>query len=98
MSFEGLVVPAVALVFLGYTHAAETHRAVALLVIAVGVNSAIYCGFNVNHMDLTPNFAGTLMCFTNGISNIFGIVAPLLVQMLVKDEVHFNCKLIVGFI
>ncbi|KAJ8929837.1 hypothetical protein NQ314_017440 [Rhamnusium bicolor] len=73
----GLVVPAVALVYLGNTGSDETKKAIILLVVAVGVNSAVFCGFNVNHMDISPNFAGTLMGITNGTSNIFGIVAPL---------------------
>ncbi|KAJ8946324.1 hypothetical protein NQ318_004213 [Aromia moschata] len=82
----GLVVPAAALVCLGNTGSEDTDKAVTLLVIAVGINSAVFCGFNVNHMDLSPNFSGTLMGITNGTSNICGIVAPLVVQILVTDE------------
>ncbi|XP_018561225.1 putative inorganic phosphate cotransporter isoform X1 [Anoplophora glabripennis] len=82
----GLVVPAIALVCLGNTGSEETNKAIVLLVVAVGINSAVFCGFNVNHMDISPNFTGTLMGITNGTSNIFGIVAPLLVQFLVTDE------------
>lgn len=85
--FLGLVVPAIALVCLGNTGPDETNKAIVLLVVAVGINSAVFCGFNVNHMDLSPKFTGTLMGITNGTSNIFGIVAPLLVQFLVADEV-----------
>nr|XP_023022715.1 putative inorganic phosphate cotransporter isoform X1 [Leptinotarsa decemlineata] len=82
----GLIVPAIALIYLGNTGADEHNKAITLLVIAVGVNSAIYCGFNVNHMDISPNHAGTLMGITNGASNICGIVAPLVVQLLVVEE------------
>lgn len=57
---------------------------------AVGFNSGIFCGFNVNHVDISPNHAGILMGITNGISNIFGIVAPLLVQFLVTNEVRIS--------
>lgn len=38
-------------------------------------------------MDISTNHAGTLMGITNGFSNICGIVAPLVVQFLVTDEV-----------
>ncbi|XP_066153293.1 putative inorganic phosphate cotransporter isoform X2 [Euwallacea fornicatus] len=82
----GLIIPAIALAFLGFTPADDPNRAVALLVIAVGFNSGVYCGFNVNHVDISPNHAGILMGITNGLSNIFGIVAPLLVQFLVPNE------------
>ncbi|CAG9857083.1 unnamed protein product [Phyllotreta striolata] len=82
----GLTIPAIALVLLGNTADYEHTRAVVLLVIAVGINSAIFSGFNINHMDLSPNFSGALMGFTNGFSNICGIVAPLTVQYIVTDE------------
>ncbi|XP_060522860.1 putative inorganic phosphate cotransporter isoform X2 [Cylas formicarius] len=82
----GLVIPAIALIFLGYTPTDQPKRAVAFLVIAVGFNSGVYCGYNVNHVDLSPNHASTLMGISNGLSNISGILAPLLVQFLVTDE------------
>lgn len=83
----GLIVPAIALVFFANCGPNEHNKAIVLLVIAVGVNSAVFCGFNVNHMDISPNHAGTLMGITNGFSNIFGIIAPLIVQLLVTNEV-----------
>lgn len=93
----GLIIPAIALVFLGFTPADDPKRAVALLVIAVGFNSGVFCGFNVNHVDISPNHAGILMGITNGISNIFGIVAPLLVQFLVTNEEDPNQWKIIFF-
>lgn len=56
--------------------------AVFLLVIAVGFNSAVYSGYNVNHIDLSPVHAGTLMGITNSISNLFSLVSPLAVDLL----------------
>nr|CAI5823959.1 unnamed protein product [Callosobruchus analis] len=82
----GMLVPAIALVFLGNSDYHDADKAVALLVIAVGFNSAVLCGFNVNHIDISPNHSGTIMGITNGTSNIFGIVAPLVVQFLVTSE------------
>ncbi|KAL1494024.1 hypothetical protein ABEB36_009697 [Hypothenemus hampei] len=93
----GLLIPAVALIFLGLTPADDPNRAVSLLVVAVGFNAGIFCGFNVNHVDISPNHAGILMGITNGISNIFGIVAPLLVQFLVSDEADPNQWKIIFF-
>lgn len=58
-----------------------------LLVIAVGMNAATYSGFNVNHIDLSPTHAGTLMGITNSISNVFSILAPLAVKVVGKDQV-----------
>lgn len=75
-----------ALVALGYVTAQEQHLAIGLLVIAVGINSATYLGFQVNHIDIAPNFAGTLMGLTNGAANIMSIIAPLTVGFFVHDE------------
>ena len=71
---------------LGFVSSEETTLSVILLVIAVGVNAAVFCGFQVNHIDLAPNHAGVLMGITNGSSNIFSIIAPLVVQVVVYDE------------
>lgn len=84
----GLIVPAIALVFLGFMDEGHKNLAIALLVIAVGMNSAIYSGFNVNHMDISPNHSGTLMGITNCISNICSLLAPLFVQIVVTDGVR----------
>lgn len=40
----------------------------------------------VNHIDIAPNFAGTLMGLTNGAANIMSIIAPLLVGFIVHDQ------------
>lgn len=40
-----------------------------------------------NHIDLAPNYAGTLMGITNCCANIMSIIAPLVVGLIVKEEV-----------
>lgn len=82
----GLVIPAIALVTLGYTNSGQSVQAISLLILAVGFNSAAFSGFAVNHIDLAPNHAGTLMGFVNGLAQISGIIAPLVVQYVVKNE------------
>lgn len=79
--------PAIALVLLGYTRSDQSTQAVILLIAAVGSNAFHYSGFSVNHMDLSPNHAGTVMGLCNGFSQITGIVAPLVVQFVVTDSV-----------
>ncbi|KAK2581048.1 hypothetical protein KPH14_006091 [Odynerus spinipes] len=81
----GQWLPAVALICLGYVDKDQPKLAVAILVIAVGTNIAAYCGHNVNHMDLSPNFAGALMGFTNTAANICSISAPLISSIIVPD-------------
>ncbi|KAK5641841.1 hypothetical protein RI129_010388 [Pyrocoelia pectoralis] len=82
----GTLVPAASLTILGIISDLDydiTDAAIVLLFIAVGVNSCTFCGFNVNHMDISPNHAGTLMGITNGLSNITSIIAPLIMQYIV---------------
>uniref|UniRef100_A0A1B0BN67 Putative inorganic phosphate cotransporter n=1 Tax=Glossina palpalis gambiensis TaxID=67801 RepID=A0A1B0BN67_9MUSC len=83
----GMWIPMVALIGLGYiTTSQSTKLAITLLTVAVGVNAATYLGFQVNHIDLSPNFAGTLMGLTNCAANIMSIIAPLTVGLIVTDE------------
>lgn len=80
--------PAIALIGLGYTRQDQPELAISILVIAVSSNIAAFCGHNVNHMDLSPNFAGTLMGLTNAIASICSILAPLIAGVIVEDPVR----------
>lgn len=75
------------LVALGYVQSDNPILAVGILVVAVASNMAIYCGHHVNHMDLSPNFAGPLMGCTNAIANICSIIAPLVAGAIVQEKV-----------
>lgn len=84
----------------------STTVAIILLATALGLNSGVITGFMSNHMDLAPNFAGTLMGITNSISNVTSILGPLLVGFIVTDNVRliiekkkkfFNIKIIFMF-
>lgn len=76
-----------ALIALGYVTSENPDLAVALLTVAVGFNAATFVGFQVNHIDLAPKHAGTMMGITNGAANILSIVAPLVVGFIVTDDV-----------
>lgn len=82
----GQWVPMGCLIGLGYMTANEKTEAIVLLVFAVGINAACFCGYLVNHMDLSPNFAGPMMGVTNGLAGITSIIAPLVVGAIVSDE------------
>ncbi|XP_055643877.1 putative inorganic phosphate cotransporter isoform X2 [Toxorhynchites rutilus septentrionalis] len=81
----GLWIPMGALLGLAFVPKGNTDMAVALLVVAVGINSATYMGFQVNHIDLAPNHAGTMMGITNCAANIMSIIAPLIVGQVLED-------------
>lgn len=78
--------------------------AVTLFTVAMGFMGAYYSGMKVNALDLSPNFAGTLMGITNGIGAITGIVAPYLVGALTPNRTvdewrvvfWISCGILVG--
>ncbi|KAJ8974700.1 hypothetical protein NQ317_015229 [Molorchus minor] len=78
----GLVIPALALFSLSFVGNTEKILTVAILVIGVGFNAGIFCGYHINHIDLSPVHAGTLMGITNGCANIFSLLAPLAVDLI----------------
>ncbi|XP_037942193.1 putative inorganic phosphate cotransporter, partial [Teleopsis dalmanni] len=84
----GQWIPALTLIALGYVPSDQVNLAVAVLTITVGVNAASFLGFQVNHIDLSPNYAGILMGITNCAANIMSIIAPLVVGFVVSDETN----------
>lgn len=88
----------VSLIALGYVTKANTTLAIMLLTVAVGFNSAAYVGYLVNHLDLAPNFAGTLMGVTNFMANCISIMAPLVAGTVITDEADPTQWRIVFFI
>ncbi|KAL1140252.1 hypothetical protein AAG570_000184, partial [Ranatra chinensis] len=60
--------------------------AMSLVTITVSLSAFIFAGFNINHLDLAPNYAGVLMGITNGLENITTILAPLTVGWIITDN------------
>lgn len=78
---------ALALVSL-YLFDTSVMAAIILLTTALGLNSGVFTGFLTNHIELAPNFAGTLMGITNSLANVTSILGPLLVGFVVTDSVR----------
>ena len=88
-NFAGFWGGAVSLVGLGYLNGNKT-AAVILYIISVTIGCCSNVGYNVNHMDLTPNYAGILMGLSNAVAATGGFGAPLIVSALVHDIVSEN--------
>lgn len=63
---------------------------VALFTIAMGLMGTFYPGMKVNPLDLSPNYAGTLMAITNGVGAITGIITPTLVGFMTPNVRLFS--------
>ena len=85
--FSGQIMPAAFMLGLGYV-GCDKVLAVALVSLAVGLNGLTQAGFNVNHLDIAPVYAGTLMGCTNAIATIPGFVGPQLVGALTYKNVR----------
>lgn len=83
--------PAIALIAASFT-GCNPFLTVALLTIGVGLNGGIYSGFKVNHLDISPRFAGILMSFTNCIANFAGLLAPMAAGYITDKRVSWDSK------
>lgn len=80
--------PAIALIAASYT-GCDAWLTVSLLTIGLGLNGGIYSGFKVNHLDVSPKFAGVLMSFTNCLANLAGLLAPIIAGYVLVGTVIF---------
>lgn len=58
-----------------------------LMTLAVTAIGGMFSGFLSNHIDIAPNFAGTLMAITNTVATIPGIIVPIFVGKLTESDV-----------
>ncbi|CRK93649.1 CLUMA_CG007178, isoform A [Clunio marinus] len=86
-------VPGIFLVFASFV-GCDRILAVTLFTVAMGFMGAYYSGMKVNALDLSPNYAGTLMGITNGISALTGIAAPYVVGVLTPDRTLSQWRLV----
>ena len=85
MQTIGQINPALGLVGLSFV-GCNPEWAVVFLVLSVGFNGASYSGYQGNHMELSPNYAGTLMGITNMIGNFAGFITPYVAGVLVNNN------------
>ncbi|XP_067634385.1 sialin-like isoform X2 [Eurosta solidaginis] len=86
----GQWVPAVTLVYLGFLRTDEGDLAIVLLTLTVTISTVTHFGFQVNHLDLSPHFAGTLMGIANSAAYVMSFIAPLLVGYIVTDTTNLH--------
>ncbi|XP_049873028.1 putative inorganic phosphate cotransporter isoform X2 [Pectinophora gossypiella] len=77
---------ATVLIGLSYIPSDSMTLAVSVLVLVMAINAAHYAGFILVHIDMSPNFAGSLMGITNCFANIISIIAPLAAGAMLNDE------------
>ncbi|KAJ8959237.1 hypothetical protein NQ318_022500 [Aromia moschata] len=83
--------PAVFIIAASYS-GCDRSMAVFMFTIAMGFMGTFYCGMKVNALDLSPNYAGTIMAIVNGIGGLTGIIVPYLVGALTENHTLFEWR------
>ncbi|XP_021195147.2 putative inorganic phosphate cotransporter [Helicoverpa armigera] len=78
--------PALALIALCHSPPGNVTQAVGLLTVVVGLNAGHLSGFMLVHIDMAPNFAGTMMGITTFFANVVSIIAPLVAGLILEDQ------------
>ncbi|CAG5122798.1 unnamed protein product [Candidula unifasciata] len=81
----GTVIPALMLVTVGFV-GCDHVLAMVFLTLSVGFVGCTMAGYNVNHLDIAPKFAGILCGITNGLATIPGFVGPAVVGYLTNNN------------
>lgn len=79
--------PGINLTLIGFMPKEKSGLSVGLLILNGAITAGGFCGYQVNHVDLSPNHSGILMGITNCSTSIFSIISPLIVQFVVTDPV-----------
>ncbi|KAH8328121.1 hypothetical protein KR067_004138, partial [Drosophila pandora] len=61
------------------------HLVVALFTCSMGTMGCYYAGMKLTPLDMSPNYAGTLMAITNGIAACMGFTAPYVAGVLTPN-------------
>nr|XP_033794054.1 sialin [Geotrypetes seraphini] len=81
----GMIGPAVFLVAAGYT-GCNYVLAVTFLTISTTLGGFCMSGYNINHLDIAPSYAGILLGITNTFATIPGMVGPVIAKSLTHDN------------
>ncbi|XP_077438271.1 sialin [Vanacampus margaritifer] len=84
-SLVGMIGPAVFLVAAGYTGCNYT-LALTFLTISSSLGGVSASGFNINHLDIAPSYAGILLGITNTFATIPGMVGPVIARSLTVNN------------
>lgn len=82
LAFCGAAMCMLCLTFAGCNYLLVTY----MVFLAMGFDGISRAGFFVNHMDISPDFAGTLMGLTNSIGCMNGFIVPYIVAVLTQNN------------
>lgn len=87
---KGAVGPAIGVISASYV-GCDKVMATALFIAGMAFMGFCYCSLRVNSLDLSPNYAGTIMAFVNGSGCISGMLTPFFTGLLTPN-VRYSCS------
>ncbi|KAF6725584.1 Sialin [Oryzias melastigma] len=84
-SVVGMIGPAVFLVAAGFIGCDYT-LAITFLTLSSSLGGVSASGFNINHLDIAPSYAGILLGITNTFATIPGMVGPVIARSLTQHN------------
>ncbi|XP_040164425.1 sialin [Anopheles arabiensis] len=72
--------------------------AVALMTIGITAIGGMFCGLLSNHIDIAPNYAGTLMAITNTAATLSGIIVPIFVGQITHGNQTIGAWRVIFFV
>ncbi|KAH8350445.1 hypothetical protein KR067_000340, partial [Drosophila pandora] len=88
------LIPAACLIILCFIKSNQ-NKVVALMTVGIVAMGAKIPGFMSNHIDIAPNFAGTLVALTNTVATLPGIVVPIFVGVITSYSTNIGSWVIV---
>ena len=83
LSIAGMLLPGLFLVLGGY-FGNTVLLALTFLSLALFFGGMVMAGFNSNHLDIAPKYAGILMGITNTAATVPGILGPYVAKWIAK--------------
>ncbi|XP_005189283.2 putative inorganic phosphate cotransporter [Musca domestica] len=91
------VIPGICLLILCYIGCKHT-AAVVVMTVGIVAMGGMFSGFLSNHIDIAPNYAGTLVALTNTVATLPGIIVPLFVGYITKGNQNIGAWRVIFFV
>ncbi|XP_049788970.1 putative inorganic phosphate cotransporter [Schistocerca nitens] len=85
--------PAVGIIAASYA-SCDRVTVVSLFTLGMALMGTFYAGMKVNGLDLSPNYAGSVMALVNGIGAITGVIVPYVVGLLTPNSTVLQWRMV----
>lgn len=91
--FSASIVPSLGILGVAYV-GCDKVAAQLLLALPGALAGAVYAGNQMNHIALSPKYAGTMYGITNAAANMCGFLAPYVIGLIIEGRVSILSNLL----